>query len=33
MAQDGFVHSWTVRDGLCVDFDEYVDPPRSLLGR
>jgi hypothetical protein len=32
MAQDGFVHSWTVRDGLCVDFDEYVDPAPELLG-
>jgi len=21
-----FVHSWTVRDGLCARFDEYVDP-------
>ena len=22
----GFVHAWTVRDGACVRFDEYVDP-------
>jgi ketosteroid isomerase-like protein len=29
----GFVHCWTVRDGLCVDFDEYVDPAPELLGR
>jgi uncharacterized protein len=28
----GFVHCWTVRDGLCVDFDEYVDPAPELLG-
>jgi uncharacterized protein len=21
-----FVHAWTVRDGICVRFDEYVDP-------
>ena len=27
----GFVHCWTVRDGLCVDFDEYVDPAPELL--
>lgn len=29
----GFVHCWTVRDGLCVDFDEYVDPAPELLAR
>jgi uncharacterized protein len=29
----GFVHCWTVRDGLCTDFDEYVDPAPELLGR
>lgn len=29
----GFVHCWTVRDGLCVDFDEYVDPAPELLRR
>ena len=29
----GFVHCWTVRDGLCVDFDEYVDPAPELLQR
>ena len=29
----GFVHCWTVRDGLCVDFDEYVDPDPELLER
>jgi len=25
-ADYGFVHAWTVRDGVCVRFDEYVDP-------
>jgi uncharacterized protein len=29
----GFVHCWTVRDGKCVDFDEYVDPAPEMLGR
>ena len=29
----GFVHCWTVRDGLCVDFDEYVDPDQEMLKR
>jgi len=29
----GFVHAWTVRDGLCVRFDEYVDPAPELLAR
>jgi ketosteroid isomerase-like protein len=27
----GFVHSWTVADGACVRFDEYVDPDPELL--
>ena len=25
-ASYGFVHAWTIRDGICVRFDEYVDP-------
>ena len=29
----GFVHAWTVRDGACVRFDEYVDPSPELLAR
>jgi ketosteroid isomerase-like protein len=29
----GFVHCWTVRDGACVRFDEYVDPDAELLAR
>jgi uncharacterized protein len=29
----GFVHSWTVRDGACVRFDEYVDPDPDLIAR
>jgi ketosteroid isomerase-like protein len=29
----GFVHCWTVRDGLCTAFDEYVDPGPELLER
>jgi ketosteroid isomerase-like protein len=29
----GFVHAWTVRDGVCVRFDEYVDPSPELLRR
>jgi uncharacterized protein len=29
----GFVHSWTVRDGACVRFDEYVDPDAEMLER
>ena len=32
-ASYGFVHAWTVRDGLCVRFDEYVDPSPELLAR
>jgi ketosteroid isomerase-like protein len=27
----GFVHCWTVRDGRCTDFEEYVDPAPELL--
>lgn len=27
----GFVHSWTVRDGVLVRFDEYVDPPAEVV--
>jgi uncharacterized protein len=26
----GFVHAWTVRDGICVRFDEYVDPDELI---
>jgi uncharacterized protein len=26
----GFVHAWTVRDGVCVRFDEYVDPDELI---
>jgi uncharacterized protein len=29
----GFVHCWTVQDGVCTDFDEYVDPAPELLER
>jgi ketosteroid isomerase-like protein len=29
----GFVHAWTVRDGVCVRFDEYVDPSPELIAR
>ena len=32
-ADYGFVHAWTVRDGSCVRFDEYVDPSPELLSR
>ncbi|MEA2196245.1 MAG: uncharacterized protein QOJ25_296 [Solirubrobacteraceae bacterium] len=32
-ASYGFVHAWTVRDGVCVRFDEYVDPSPELLAR
>lgn len=32
-ASYGFVHAWTVRDGVLVRFDEYVDPSPELLGR
>ena len=31
-ASYGFVHAWTVRDGVCVRFDEYVDPSPELIG-
>lgn len=27
----GFVHSWTLRNGSCVSFHEYVDPEPELL--
>jgi len=27
------VHAWTVRDGVLVRFDEYVDPSPGLIGR
>jgi uncharacterized protein len=26
----GFVHCWTLRDGVAVRFDEYVDPDAAL---
>jgi ketosteroid isomerase-like protein len=29
----GFVHAWTVRDGVCIALDEYVDPDAHVLGR
>ena len=29
----GFVHVWTMRDGLCVHFDEYVDPSNEMVKR
>jgi ketosteroid isomerase-like protein len=32
-ASYGFVHAWTIRDGLCVRFDEYVDPSAELIRR
>jgi ketosteroid isomerase-like protein len=32
-ASYGFVHAWTVRDGVCVRFDEYVDPSREIVVR
>lgn len=32
-ASYGFAHAWTVRDGVCVRFDEYVDPSPELLSR
>ena len=32
-ASYGFVHAWTVRDGVCVRFDEYVDPSPGLVAR
>ena len=30
-ASYGFVHAWTVRNGVCVRFDEYVDPSPELI--
>jgi len=32
-ASYGFVHAWTIRDGACVRFDEYVDPSAELITR
>jgi ketosteroid isomerase-like protein len=29
----GFVHCWTIWNGLCTDFEEYVDPAPELLAR
>jgi ketosteroid isomerase-like protein len=29
----GFVHVWTVADGVCRRFDEFVDPRPELLAR
>lgn len=29
----GFVHVWTVTDGACRRFDEFVDPDPELLAR
>jgi ketosteroid isomerase-like protein len=29
----GFVHLWTVADGVCRRFDEFVDPDPELLAR
>ena len=29
-ASYGFVHVWTIKDGACARFDEYVDPSRAL---
>jgi ketosteroid isomerase-like protein len=29
----GFVHAWTVRDGVCIALDEYVDPDPHVLAR
>jgi ketosteroid isomerase-like protein len=29
----GFVHSWTMADGSCVRFNEYVDPDAEVLAR
>jgi ketosteroid isomerase-like protein len=30
-ARYGFVHSWIIRDGVCVRFDEYVDPSPEIV--
>jgi len=27
----GFVHAWTMADGVCARFDEYVDPAPDLV--
>ena len=27
----GFVHAWTIQDGVLVAFDEFVDPEPSML--
>ena len=29
----GFVHCWTIRDGVSTDFDEYVNPGPELVGQ
>jgi len=29
-ASYGFVHAWTLRDGVCTRFDEYVDPTQLI---
>jgi uncharacterized protein len=29
----GFVHAWTVRDGVCVRLEEYVDASPQLVNR
>jgi ketosteroid isomerase-like protein len=30
-ASYGFVHAWTLRDGICTRFDEYVDPSPEVI--
>ena len=32
-ASYGLVHAWTMRDGACLRFDEYVDPSAELITR
>src|SRR2546423_6846937 len=32
-ASYGFVHAWTIHDGVCVRFDEYVDPSPEIVER
>jgi uncharacterized protein len=32
-ASYGFVHAWTIRDGMCIRFDEYVDPSHEIIAR
>jgi ketosteroid isomerase-like protein len=27
----GFVHAWTIEEGACARFDEYVDPSPELV--